>query len=180
VTPTPPAPIAPTKETAPFTNGLINPGLNPGFALQGANQPFYATTNPVQNTYYWGAHPYMLNMGDLSSYNNVPTAPATPWGLQNYQTPTYNAQGLPVYPAPSAPATRAATGPGTTQQQLEAAWNSGDYAAVNNLVKQNNITTTQAQTLWGVSPAQAAAVGVNLIQPVGQGPATITGPGTTS
>ena len=50
-------------------------------------------------------------------------------------------------------------------KQLQNAWNTGDYASVNNLVNQNNLTTTTAQSIWGITPQQAAAHGVNLIQP---------------
>ena len=107
----------------------------------------------------------MINRGDMNSYNNVIGAPATPFGLQSAPAPvSYNAQGLPVYPTPAAPATRAATGPGTLDQQLQAAWTTGDYNTVNNLVKQNNITTTQAQSLYGITPQQAGSRGIELVQ----------------
>ena len=173
-TPTPTTPIPPTSSTASVPpiqmSGLVNPGLNPGWLVNGANQNFYNTNNPVQNTYYWGAHPYMMNPGDMSSYNNVPGAPATPFGLQNLQHPIgYDAQGKPIYPTASAPATQAAKGPGTLQQQLGAAWSAGNYGQVNNLVQQNQVTTNQAKSIWGFQPSDfafAAAHGVNLIQPV--------------
>jgi hypothetical protein len=35
---------------------------------------------------------------------------------------------------------------------------------VNNLVKQNNITTTQAQSLYGITPQQAGSRGIELVQ----------------
>jgi hypothetical protein len=63
-----------------------------------------------------------------------------------------------------APPTRAPTGPGTLDQQLQAAWTKGDYNTVNNLVKQNNITTTQAQSLYGITPQQASSRGIALVQ----------------
>jgi len=183
-TPTPPptTPIPPTSSTASVPalqlSGLVDPGLNPGWLVNGANQNFYNTTNPVQNTYYWGAHPYMMKQSDLSSYNNVPGAPATPWGLQNLQHPIgYDVMGKPIYPTASAPATQAAKGPGTLQQQLGAAWSAGNYAQVNNLVQQNQITTNQARGVFGFQPSDfafAAAHGVNLIQPVAPSSATAT------
>jgi len=154
-----------TPETGgAFTNGLINPGLNPGM-MQVA--PAYNTTNPAQAQYYWGQHPYEMTANDIGTEDNL--APATPWGLQNMQNAIgYDAQGRPIYAPASAPATRTAAGPQTVQQQLNSAWASGDYGTVQNLVKQNNITTTQANTLWGPGTAAAAkAAGVNLIQPTG-------------
>jgi hypothetical protein len=45
-----------------------------------AKQPFYHDTTPNQAQYYWGQHPFASTMGDLANYNNVPTAPTTPWG----------------------------------------------------------------------------------------------------
>ena len=172
VTPVAPTTTNPSTTTVPplQMSGLVNPGLNPGWSVNGANQNFYNTNNPVQNTYYWGAHPYMMNQSDMASYNNVPGAPATPFGLQNLQHATgYDAQGKPVYPTASAPATQAAKGPGTLQQQLGAAWSAGNYGQVNNLVQQNQVTTNQAQSVFGFQPSDfafAAAHGVNLIQPV--------------
>jgi hypothetical protein len=126
----------------------------------------------------------MMNQSDLSSYNNVPGAPATPWGLQNLQHPIgYDAMGKPIYPTASAPATQAAKGPGTLQQQLGAAWSAGNYAQVNNLVQQNQITTNQAQSVFGFHPSDfafAAAHGVNLIQPVAPSGTTIATPAATA
>ena len=63
---------------------LVDPGLNPGFVTA---QPFYNTTSPVQAQYYWGAHPYTQTAADLPNRNNVPYAPAVPWGLQQAQAP---------------------------------------------------------------------------------------------
>ena len=67
------------------TNGLTNPGLNPGF---GVTPPaFYQTTDPVQSQYYWGMHPYMQTQADLPNYNTVPEAPAVPFGIQQSRQP---------------------------------------------------------------------------------------------
>ena len=75
---------------------LVNPGLNPGWITA---QPFYNTTSPVQAQYYWGAHPYVQTEADLANLNNVPYAPAVPWGLQQPQAPfdvnTFIAQNMP-------------------------------------------------------------------------------------
>jgi len=67
------------------------PGLNPGFIQA---QPFYQTTSPVQAQYYWGNHPYMKTAADLPNYNNIPNAPAQPWGLQQTYQPINLAQYL--------------------------------------------------------------------------------------
>jgi len=66
--------------------GEIKPptGLNPGWI---APTPHYQTTNPAQSQYYWGSHPYQQGpQFDPVLYNNVPAAPATPWGAQSAQT----------------------------------------------------------------------------------------------
>jgi hypothetical protein len=56
--------------------------LNPGYIGLAASTPFYKTTNDNQAQYYWGSHPFTPNMAALENYNNVPQAPATPWGAQ--------------------------------------------------------------------------------------------------
>jgi hypothetical protein len=75
---------------------LATGGLNPGFVTA---QPFYNTTSPVQAQYYWGAHPYVQTAADLANLNNIPYAPAVPWGLQQPQAPfdvnTFIAQNVP-------------------------------------------------------------------------------------
>jgi hypothetical protein len=86
-----------------LAGGLVNPGLNPGWMNQGV-QPMYGTTSPVQSQYYWGGHPYMPDYASLQNYNNVPAAPAVPWGLQQMSGPltSYLPQGFggttPVVP----------------------------------------------------------------------------------
>ena len=94
----------------------------------------------------------------------------------------YGSNGMPVYaPAPAAPTINTASqGPGTLQQQLESAWSKGDYGAVNQLVQQNGITTAQAQNIWGLTPAQAAAKGISLLAPGSAPKAGVITPGTTS
>ena len=64
---------------------LADPGLNPGFI--GPVKPFYKTTSPVQSQFYWGQHPYMATAADLANYNNIPGAPAVPWGAQQGYQP---------------------------------------------------------------------------------------------
>jgi hypothetical protein len=63
--------------------GLAIGGVNPGYLTFGGKPPeFYQTTSPVQSKYYWGKHPYMQTPEDLANYNNIPNAPAQPWGRQ--------------------------------------------------------------------------------------------------
>jgi hypothetical protein len=59
---------------------LVSPGLNPGYIGMAASQPFYKTTNPTDAQFYWGAHNPVNTPADLDKYNNLPNAPATPWG----------------------------------------------------------------------------------------------------
>jgi hypothetical protein len=59
---------------------LPTSGVNPGYFTN--PQPFYKTTSPVQSKYYWGAHPYIKTPEDMANLNNIPNAPATPWGRQ--------------------------------------------------------------------------------------------------
>jgi hypothetical protein len=54
--------------------------LNPGLLQQTASQPFYKSTNPTDAQFYWGAHNVVNKPEDIANYNNIPTAPATPWG----------------------------------------------------------------------------------------------------
>jgi hypothetical protein len=87
---------------------LVNPGLNPGWVVTGVNPPMYQTTNPYQSQYYWGKHPYMQNMADLARYNQVPGAPAQPFGLQagpNFDWNQYLAQLGQTPAGPVAPGT---------------------------------------------------------------------------
>ena len=89
-------PTAPGKKSygplAPIqwgtVGGLTQPGLNPGYLTFGGHPPeFYNATNPVQSQYYWGIHPYMQTMENLGTYNNVPGAPAVPFGIQQPRQP---------------------------------------------------------------------------------------------
>jgi hypothetical protein len=57
------------------------PGVNPGTYAQ-AVQPYYTQGTPIQSQYYWGKHPYAATETDLANYNNIPGAPAQPWGAQ--------------------------------------------------------------------------------------------------
>ena len=75
-------PLAPIQ-WGTMPGGLTNPGLNPGYLTFGGQPaPFYQPQSQVSSQYYWGMHPYMKTMADLGTYNQVPEAPATPFGIQ--------------------------------------------------------------------------------------------------
>jgi hypothetical protein len=129
--------VAPGQPGAPGTPGygplppiewgsatpLAQGGLNPGYLTFGGQPPaYYQTNNPVQSQYYWGRHPYMAGPEDLANYNNIPGAPAVPFGRQqprgawDYQqfinetigTPQYQQAAMGAstqYPGGIAPAT---------------------------------------------------------------------------
>jgi hypothetical protein len=67
--------------------GKVNlPGTNPGQFVGVPAQ--YQTTSPVQAKFYYGQRP--LQTGATFSpeeYRNVPTAPVSPWGLQQMYNP---------------------------------------------------------------------------------------------
>jgi hypothetical protein len=65
------------------TTPLVQGGLNPGYLTFGGQPPaYYQTTNDIQSRYYWGKHPYMRGPEDLANYNQIPGAPAVPFGQQ--------------------------------------------------------------------------------------------------
>ena len=106
--PTPTMPRDPYPLISFAGTNLVNPGLNPGYVVTGVNPPMYQTTNPYQSQYYWGQHPYMQNMSDLARYNQVPGAPAQPFGLQagpNFDWNQYLAQLAQTPAGPVAPGT---------------------------------------------------------------------------
>lgn len=78
----PSAPVNVAFRNAPIS--LAEQGVNPGWI---SPQPMYTTTDDVQAKYYWGDHPYAQTTADLANYNNVPGAPATPWGIQQGPQP---------------------------------------------------------------------------------------------
>jgi hypothetical protein len=67
--------------------GKVNlPGTNPGFFTNVPAQ--YQQQSPVQSKFYWGQHPYQTGEGfNAQQYQQVPAAPAQPWGLQQMYTP---------------------------------------------------------------------------------------------
>ena len=83
LTPPPEAPTAGRGYTLKWgTVPTINlPGVNPGTYAQ-AVKPYYTQGTPIQSQYYWGKHPYAATEADLANYNNIPGAPAQPWGAQ--------------------------------------------------------------------------------------------------
>lgn len=63
----------------------IPTGLNPGWIT---NVPtMYNTTNPAEDKYYWGGHPYQPGSTfDPTLYNQSPNAPQAPFGANYAQT----------------------------------------------------------------------------------------------
>jgi hypothetical protein len=65
---------------------LINPGVNPGFVIKPAQQPFYQTTSPVQSKYFYGTRPLIQTQDQITpTLMDRTYAPATPFGLQQMQ-----------------------------------------------------------------------------------------------
>jgi hypothetical protein len=65
---------------------LINPGVNPGFVIGPARQPFYQTTSPVQSKYYYGTRPLIQTPDQIqATLQDRTRAPVTPFGLQQMQ-----------------------------------------------------------------------------------------------
>ena len=108
VIPQPTTPTTPTSSTHYGTYSWGTPvklnipqGLNPGWI-----QPtdFYNTNNATQSHYYWGGHPYQPGPTfNPTTYNAVPNAPGTPWGLQQSFNPNYVYATNPYTPPASAP-----------------------------------------------------------------------------
>jgi hypothetical protein len=71
-------PLPPTNwgATRPLTAG----GMNPGWLMGGAVQPYYQTTSPTQARYYWGGHPYIPTREQIGLWNQPVGAPAVPFG----------------------------------------------------------------------------------------------------
>jgi hypothetical protein len=66
--------------------GLVMPGVNPGFVINPAQQPFYQTTEPGQSQYAWTPRPLVTRPEDvLSTYQDRQYAPAVPFGLREMQ-----------------------------------------------------------------------------------------------
>jgi hypothetical protein len=77
----------PIDPTTWGTVGQVNPtALNPGFMVTPPR--FYNNPSPVASQYYWGQHPYQSGAAfDPALYNAVPSAPVTPFGLQQMYNP---------------------------------------------------------------------------------------------
>lgn len=99
--------FTPASPGSQWSGKLVNANMIPSYVGRAASVPFYNTTSPVQSQYYWGVHPYVPLGGDLAQYNNIPEAPAQPWGLQrgffegaqpNYQPVVYGQNMNPVNP----------------------------------------------------------------------------------
>ena len=110
------------------------PGVNPGL-MEGQITPYYTdNTSPDQAQYYWGLHQPLTSPQNIGQqWNNIPNAPATPWGtatgavggtehldipqfVQNtIQTPGYQA-GFGHAPQPVTPTQAPAYIPPTPQE----------------------------------------------------------------
>jgi hypothetical protein len=73
-----------------WSGNLIRPDMVPSYVGRAAGVPFYQTTSPVQSQYYWGVKPYVPLGGDMTQYNQVPEAPAVPFGIRQafFEQPT--------------------------------------------------------------------------------------------
>jgi len=104
----------PIDPTTWGTVGQVNPtALNPGFMVTPPR--FYNNPSPVASQYYWGQHPYQSGAAfDPALYNAVPSAPVTPFGLQQMYDPAtqtvnnlvqgvHQASAVAPYNVPQAP-----------------------------------------------------------------------------
>ena len=162
---------------APWTWGSatspVNPGTNPGW-LAGNVQPFYNTSSPDQAQYYWGQHQPLQGANNVAGqWNNVPNAPATPWGAATSAVGgtehldinqfTQNMMGNPQYAASASGTTPGAVStPGTP------------FVAHNPVATQPGVMnpTPVNPNAPVVPPAAGAVVNPNLILPVDGGPTT--------
>jgi hypothetical protein len=130
------------------------PGVNPGIYAQ-AVKPYYTQGTSIQPQYYWGKHPYAATEADLANYNNIPGAPAQPFGaqfsavggnrrmdvnqfIQNYMDPQYQAgylgsqpqfAGLPGTRSPIQGAPVAPVAPGAIPMQAQMQQPAPQFAA---------------------------------------------------
>jgi hypothetical protein len=74
--------FTPMNPDSRWSGNLIRPDMVPAYVGRAAQVPFYQTTSPVQSQYYWGVKPYVSLNGDMTQYNQVPEAPAVPFGLR--------------------------------------------------------------------------------------------------
>ena len=103
-TPNVSTPITTTLGTAITPLKFASGGLNPGYI---APTPFYNTTSPTQNKYYWGSHPYQTGgptgqVFDPVLYNTVPEAPKIPFGSQAVNQPLTSAEIAAIVANPGA------------------------------------------------------------------------------
>lgn len=96
----PPTTTTPTGQTlhgrasmGPIPEVKIPSGLNPGYIT---NVPtYYNSTSDAADKYYWGAHPYQPGPKfDPNLYNQIPNAPAQPFGATYTQSSATPAQIL--------------------------------------------------------------------------------------
>lgn len=80
------------------TGQLDLPGTNPGYFT--SPTPFYQTTSPVQSQFFWGTRPLQTGTFSQEAYNQVPGAPAVPFGIRGLDTPTNINEFLTSFNAP--------------------------------------------------------------------------------
>ena len=87
-----PPPVTPRPPVVPkqASDGFLNPGMI-------ETTPFYQTTNDTQSKYYWGDR--QLQYGtefDPYTWNDVPQAPKTAWGVQEFGKPMSLQQAMGI------------------------------------------------------------------------------------
>jgi len=65
---------------------LPMPGVNPGFVINPAQEPFYQTTEPGQSKYAWTQRNLINRPEDITpTWMSPPNTPAVPFGLREMQ-----------------------------------------------------------------------------------------------
>jgi len=87
--PTVVTPVTPVVPKQP-SDGFLNPGMID-------TTPFYKTTNDTQSKYYWGDRPLQYGAEfNPNTWNDVPNAPKTAWGVQEFGRPMSLQQAMGI------------------------------------------------------------------------------------
>ena len=108
---TPPVPPVTRPDPGTFVPGAPYPlaplaqgGMNPGYLMGGAVQPYYQTTDPTQAQYYWGGHPYIPTLEQIGLWNQPVGAPSVPFGAATGPRTAFNTNINTLLPvAPTVP-----------------------------------------------------------------------------
>jgi len=108
---TPPIPPVTRPDPGTFVPGAPYPlaplaqgGMNPGYLMGGAVQPYYQTTDPTQAQYYWGGHPYIPTLEQIGLWNQPVGAPSVPFGAATGPQTAFNTNINTLLPvAPTVP-----------------------------------------------------------------------------